>query len=68
MSNKTRLVSLEGIQSTQRRLSKSPGGLRKDSRRTKHGHTTPGWEENHLVEVAMEEAMVEAMEKVEAGK
>jgi len=41
--------------------------LEKTQGELKHGHTSPGWEENHLVEVAIEEAMVEAMEKGEAG-
>ena len=40
------------------------GGTQGES---KPGHTSPGWKENHLVEAALEEAMVEAMAKGDAG-
>jgi len=68
VSNKTRSVWPEGIQSTQREnyhllLAVSE----KDSRRIKTSHTSAEWEENHLIEVAIKEAMVEAMAKGKAG-
>jgi hypothetical protein len=67
VSNKTRLVLPEGIQSTQREnyhhllavLETTQGEL-------KPSHKSPGLEENHPVEAA--EAMVEAMEKCHGKK
>jgi len=51
-------------QNTKRTLSPYPCGqtlITYSKGEPKHGHTAPGWQENHMVEAAIEEAMLEAM-------